>query len=60
MLTLILVADMTVLNTLKLVAYKPHNSNNAVVNRRRKLAQKIDEQVLLASDATWCDFALYQ
>ena len=44
---------MTALNSFKLVAYKPRNSNNAFLKRRRKLIPKIDEQIRLVMDAEY-------
>ena len=41
-------ADMTVLDTLNFVAFKPLANNNLIAVRRRKLAAKIDEKILLA------------
>jgi hypothetical protein len=46
-------ADMTVLNTLNFVAFKPLANNNPVAVRRRKLIAKIEEQLLLASDTDY-------
>jgi hypothetical protein len=43
-------ADMTVLDTLNFVAFKPLANTNPIAVRRRKLAAKIDEQILLATD----------
>jgi hypothetical protein len=43
-------ADMTVLNTLNFVAFKPLANNNPIAARRRKLVAKIDEQIQLASE----------
>jgi hypothetical protein len=43
-------ADMTVLDTLNFVAFKPLANNNPIAVRRRKLVAKIDEQIQLASD----------
>ena len=41
---------MTVLDTLNFVAFNPLQNNNPIAVRRRKLAAKIDEQILLATD----------
>ena len=41
---------MTVLETLNFVAFKPLAITNPIAVRRRKLAAKIDEQILLATD----------
>jgi hypothetical protein len=46
-------ADMTVLNTLNFVAFKPLANNNPVAVRRRKLIAKIEEQLLLAGDSDY-------
>jgi hypothetical protein len=43
-------ADMTVLDTLNFVAFKPLANNNPIAVRRRKLVAKIDEQIQLATD----------
>ena len=43
-------ADMTVLDTLNFVAFKPLANTNPIAVRRRKLIAKIDEQILLATD----------
>ncbi|OYU69211.1 MAG: hypothetical protein CFE28_03860 [Alphaproteobacteria bacterium PA2] len=44
---------MAILNTLKLVEFKPHNGGGRVQLRRRKLADKIDQQILLANDPSY-------
>ena len=44
---------MTALNSFKLIAYKPRNSDNAFLKRRRKLIAKIDEQIHLATDVNY-------
>ena len=44
---------MTILNTLKLVEFKPHNAGGRIQMRRRKLAEKIDQQILLANDPSY-------
>ena len=44
---------MTILNTLKLVEFKPHNAGGRIQTRRRKLAEKIDQQIMLANDAAY-------
>lgn len=44
---------MTVLKTFKLVAYSPVNSNTTEATRRRKLVEKIDEQLALAANADY-------
>ena len=44
---------MTVLDTLNFVAFKPLANNNPIAVRRRKLAAKIDEQILLATDKAY-------
>ena len=41
---------MTLLDTLNFVAFKPLMNNNPITVRRRKLAAKIDEQILLAEN----------
>ena len=41
---------MTVLDTLNFVAFKPLANTNPIAVRRRKLAAKIDEQILLAEN----------
>jgi hypothetical protein len=46
-------AEMTVLNTLNFVAFKPLANNNPVAVRRRKLIAKIEEQLLLAGDSDY-------
>ena len=38
-------ADMTVLDTLNFVAFKPFPNTNPIAVRRRKLAAKVDEQI---------------
>lgn len=44
---------MTILNTLKLVEFKPHNAGGRMQMRRRKLVEKIDHQILLANDPSY-------
>ena len=44
---------MTVLNTLTFAKYTAPTSADPVVKRRNKLLGKIDEQILLATDATY-------
>lgn len=44
---------MSFLNALKLVEFKPQHASGAVFVRRRKLADKIVQQINLASDATY-------
>ena len=44
---------MTVLDTLNFVAFKPFANTNPIAVRRRKLAAKIDEQILLATDKAY-------
>lgn len=44
---------MSFLNALKLVEFKPQHSSGAVFVRRRKLADKIAQQINLASDAAY-------
>jgi hypothetical protein len=44
---------MTILSTLKLVEFKPQNAGGRIQGRRRKLAEKIDQQIQLASDASY-------
>ena len=44
---------MTVLDTLNFVAFNPLQNNNPIAVRRRKLAAKIDEQILLATDKSY-------
>ena len=41
---------MTVLDTLKFVAFNPLQNNNPIAIRRRKLIAKIDEQIQLAAN----------
>ena len=43
-------ADMTVLDTLNFVAFKPLANNNPIAVRRRKLIVKLDEQIQLAAN----------
>lgn len=44
---------MSLLNALKLVEFKPQHASGAVFVRRRKLADKIAQQINLASDAAY-------
>ena len=44
---------MTVLNTLTFTKYTAHNTADPVIKRRNKLLDKIDEQILLATDETY-------
>ena len=44
---------MSFLNALKLVEFKPQHASGAVFVRRRKLADKIAQQINLASDAAY-------
>ncbi|WP_157809148.1 DUF6641 family protein [Spiribacter roseus] len=44
---------MTVLNTLTYTKYSVPNNSDPVTKRRNKLLQKIDEQILLATDDTY-------
>jgi hypothetical protein len=44
---------MTVLNTLTFAKYTVPNNADPVTKRRNKLLEKIDEQILLASDDTY-------
>lgn len=44
---------MTVLNSLKLVSYAPANNNTTEATRRRKLVDKIEEQLALAANADY-------
>jgi hypothetical protein len=44
---------MTVLNTLTFAKYSVPNNANPVTKRRNKLLDKIDEQILLATDDTY-------
>jgi hypothetical protein len=44
--------DMSVLETLKFVPFRPLRTNDAVAIRRRKLIAKIDEQIKFASGQT--------
>ena len=44
---------MTVLNTLTFTKYTAHNTAGPVAKRRNKLLQKIEEQILLATDDTY-------
>jgi hypothetical protein len=46
-------AVMTVLDTLNFVAFQPLGNTNPIAVRRRKLAAKIDEQILLAIDKAY-------
>jgi len=41
---------MTVLDTLNFVAFNPLQNNNPIAVRRRKLIEKIDEQIQLAAN----------
>ena len=43
-------ADITALDTLNFVAFKPLANNNPIAVRRRKLVAKIDEQIQLAAN----------
>jgi hypothetical protein len=45
--------NMTVLNTLTFTKYTAHNIADPVTKRRNKLLEKIDEQILLATDDTY-------
>jgi len=42
---------MEMLKKLKFVQYKPNTPNNPQLDRRRKLLDKIDEQIMLAQDS---------
>ena len=44
---------MTVLNTLTFAKYSVPNNADPVIKRRNKLLEKIDEQILLATDDTY-------
>ena len=44
---------MTVLNTLTFTKYRAHTTADPVSKRRNKLLEKIDEQILLATDDTY-------
>ena len=44
---------MALLNSLKLTPYKPTNRSNSFLKRRRKLIDKIDEQIQLATDSNY-------
>jgi hypothetical protein len=44
---------MSVIASLKLIEFKPQNANGAVFVRRRKLADKIAQQINLASDPVY-------
>ena len=41
---------MEMLKKLKFVEYKPNTTNNPQLDRRRKLLDKLDEQIMLAQD----------
>ena len=41
---------MTVIDTLNFVAFNPLQNNNSIAGRRRKLMEKIDEQIQLATN----------
>ena len=43
-------AKMEMLKKLKFVQYKPNTTNNPQLDRRRKLLDKIDEQIMLAQN----------
>jgi len=47
------VLTMTVLNTLTFAKYTAHNTADPATKRRNKLLEKIDEQILLATDDTY-------
>jgi hypothetical protein len=44
---------MSVIASLKLVEFKPENAQGRIFMRRRKLADKIDQQINLASDPAY-------
>ena len=44
---------MTVLNTLTFAKYRAPNAADPVTKRRNRLLEKIDEQILLATDTTY-------
>ena len=44
---------MTILSTLKLVEFKPQIGGGRIQMRRRKLTEKIDQQIMLASDPSY-------
>ena len=44
---------MSSLNTLKVVELVKETNSNPALNRRKKLAKKIDEQIRVATDATY-------
>ena len=44
---------MSLLNALKLIEFRPEHASGAVFVRRRKLSDKIAQQISLASDATY-------
>jgi hypothetical protein len=44
---------MSVIASLKLVEFKPENAQGRIFVRRRKLADKIDQQISLASDPAY-------
>ena len=44
---------MAVLKELNLVAYERPNNSDPIINRRRKLLDKLAEQILLAEDASY-------
>ena len=46
-------ANITVIDTLNFVAFNPLANTNPIAVRRRKLAAKIDEQILLAIDKAY-------
>lgn len=45
--------DMSFLNDLKLVEFKPQNAQGRIFVRRRKLVDKIEQQIKLVSDASY-------
>lgn len=45
--------NMSLIASLKLVEFRPENAQGRIFVRRRKLADKIDQQINLASDPTY-------
>ena len=49
---------MSVIASLKLIEFKPENAQGRIFMRRRKLADKIDQQISLASDPAYAPMKL--
>lgn len=49
---------MSVIASLKLIEFKPENAQGRIFMRRRKLAEKIDQQISLASDPAYAPMKL--